>query len=57
MQAGKDNSTVASTDAEVNPKEVPITENVDEDERDPPALVVYLVEPFGFAQDNKDLHR
>ena len=28
-----------------------------EDERDAPAVVIYLIEPFGFGSDNKDLHR
>lgn len=28
-----------------------------DDERDPPALVVYIVEPCGFRSDNEDIHR
>ncbi|CAG7730040.1 unnamed protein product [Allacma fusca] len=44
-------------ESEYSTKEGPPLETVDEDERDPPALVVYLVEPFGFGADNKDLHR
>lgn len=32
-------------------------ESPDDDERDPPALVVYFIEPCGFRSDNEDLHR
>ncbi|ODN04072.1 Mediator of RNA polymerase II transcription subunit 13 [Orchesella cincta] len=39
------------------PKECQAQENPDDDERDPPALVVYFIEPCGFRSDNDDLHR
>lgn len=29
----------------------------EDDERDPPAIVIYIIDPFGFGSDDEDIHR
>jgi hypothetical protein len=44
-------------DLENSARELPTQEPVDDDDRDLPAMVIYLIDPFSFASDNEDLHR
>lgn len=47
-----------NTDSDMpNKDQCQAQESPDDDERDPPALVVYFIEPCGFRSDNEDLHR
>ncbi|XP_035704664.1 mediator of RNA polymerase II transcription subunit 13-like isoform X3 [Folsomia candida] len=47
-----------TTTSETDTKEVPsMHEPSEDDERDPPAIVIYIIDPFGFGSDDEDIHR
>lgn len=52
-----DNHSGATHQTDSDVKDTPLPEQSEDEERDPPAIVIYVIDPFGFSSDNEDIHR